>query len=137
MFLDFARKYEPEALSVLRIVTGFLYLPHGAQKLFGAFGGMGGQGATAAFPQLPWFAGVLEFFGGLLILFGIFTREVAFLLCGEMAVAYFRVNAPNGFLPLANHGELAVLFCFVFLLFVFAGGGSWAVERLWSRPFGR
>ena len=94
MIENIAHKYSSLTLPVLRIITGFLFFPHGAQKLFGWWGGMGGAGTVATFPQLPWFAGVVEFFGGLLILLGVFTRPVAFLLCGEMAVAYFKAHAP-------------------------------------------
>jgi putative oxidoreductase len=127
------RRFEPHALTLLRVVTGLLYMPHGAQKLFGWLGGMGGTGVTASFPDLVWFAGILEFFGGLGILLGVFTRPLAFLLCGEMAVAYFKVHAAGGFWPLLNHGELAVLYCFVFLFLTAAGGGPYAVDRLWHR----
>jgi putative oxidoreductase len=99
---------------------------HGAQKLFGAFGGMGGHGATAF--TLFWFAGILEFFGGLLILLGLLTRPVAFILCGEMAVAYFMVHAPGGFWPIQNKGELAVLYCFIFLYLAAAGPGPLSLD---------
>ena len=127
------RRFEPLALTVLRVVVGVLFMPHGAQKLFGWLGGMGGTGATASFPDLMWFSAILEFFGGLCILLGLFTRPIAFLLCGEMAVAYFKVHAPGGFWPLLNHGELAVLYCFVFLFLATAGGGPYTIERLWPR----
>lgn len=79
-------------------------------------------------------AGILEFFGGLLLLLGFFTRPVAFILSGLMAVAYFMVHAPNHFLPIINKGELAVIYCFVFLYFAFAGGGAWSLDRLiWKK----
>ncbi len=77
-----------------------------------------------------WFAGVMEFFGGLCVLLGLFTRPVAFLLSGEMAVAYFMGHAPRGFWPILNHGELAVLFCFIFLLLAVAGGGQFTLDKL-------
>jgi len=121
------------ALTLLRIVTGFLFMPHGAQKLFGWLGGMGGTGATASFPGLLWFAGVLESFGGLAILLGVFTRPIAFVLSGFMAAAYFMGHAPKGFWPVLNQGELAVLYCFIFLLLSAAGGGPLALERLWEK----
>jgi putative oxidoreductase len=121
------------ALTGLRIVTGFLFMPHGAQKLFGWLGGMGGTGATASFPGLLWVAGVLEFFGGLAILLGVFTRPIAFVLSGFMAAAYFMAHAPKGFWPVLNQGELAALYCFIFLLLSAAGGGSLALDRLWQR----
>ena len=121
------------ALTLLRIVTGFLFMPHGAQILFGWFGGMGPGRASAPFLGLIWFGGVLEFLGGLGILLGVFTRPIAFVLSGQMAVAYFMAHAPRGFWPLLNQGELAVLYCFVFLLLAAAGGGPCSVERLWQK----
>ncbi len=118
-------------LSVLRIITGFLYAAHGAQKLFGFLA------PPNAHPPLLFsfmgFAGFLEFFGGLLILIGLFTRPVAFILSGQMAVAYFMVHAPMGFWPIQNKGELAVLYAFVFLYLVAAGGGIWSLDRLMKR----
>src|SRR6202030_1279228 len=102
-------------LSLLRIVIGFTFCCHGAQKLFGVFGGMGGHGAKATVLSLLWFAAILEFFGGLLVMLGLFTSQVALILCGEMAVAYFREHAPRGCWPIVNMGELAVLYCFIFL----------------------
>ncbi len=120
-------------LSLLRIVIGFLFTCHGAQKLLGMVGGMNGHGAKAALFSFLWFAGILEFFGGLLILLGLFTRPVAFILCGEMAVAYFRTHAPRGFWPIRNGGELAVLYCFVFLYLFAAGPGPASLDRLIRR----
>lgn len=120
--------WAPRILSVLRIIVGFLFLWHGSQKLF-AFppspqGGGGGGFMT--------FAGILEFFGGLLILLGLFTRWTAFILSGMMAVAYWMAHGTSGkgFLPLMNGGELAVVYCFVFLYFFFAGGGVWSLDNL-------
>ncbi len=121
------------ALTLLRIVTGFLFMPHGAQKLLGWLGGMGGGGQTAPFLGLIWFAGVLEFFGGLAILLGVFTRPIAFVLSGFMAAAYFMGHAPKGFWPVLNQGELAVLYCFIYLLLSAAGGGPFALDRLWRK----
>jgi putative oxidoreductase len=118
---------------LLRIIAGFLFMPHGAQKLFGWLGGMGGTGASASFPDLIWVSGVLEFFGGLCILLGAWTRPVALLLSGQMAVAYFMGHASRGFWPLLNRGELAVLYCFVFLFLAAEGGGPFAVARLWQK----
>src|SRR5919108_237807 len=97
------------ALSLLRVIVGFTLCCHGLQKLFGFFGGMGGHGAKAAAFSLLWVAAILESFGGLLIILGLFTRPVPFVLCGEMAVAYFRVHAPRGAWPIVNMGELAVV----------------------------
>jgi putative oxidoreductase len=122
---------EPRARSLLRVVVGFAFCLHGFQKLFGFFGGMGGHGATAAFPSLFWFAAILECFGGLLLILGLLTRPVAFLLCGEMAVAYFKMHAPKGFWPILNGGELAVVYCFVFLYLAIAGPGPISIDRLW------
>jgi len=126
-------KYTALTLTLLRIIAGFLFMPHGAQQLFGWLGGMGETGASASFPDLIWVAGVLEFFGGLCILLGAWTRLVAFLLSGMMATAYFMGHASQGFWPLVNSGELAVLYCFVFLFLAAEGGGPFAVERLWQK----
>jgi putative oxidoreductase len=115
---------QPYALSVLRIVTGFLFCQHGVQKLFGALGARN----VAAFPSQAWFAGVLETFGGLLILLGLFTRPVAFILAGMMAVAYFQVHNPQGFWPILNRGELAALYCFVYLYLFTAGAGPLSLD---------
>jgi len=121
---------EPYTRSLLRIVAGFAFSLHGFQKLFGLFGGMGGKGAQAQFFSLMWTAGVLETFGGLLILIGLFNRPVAFVLAGEMAVAYFRAHAPRGFWPIRNGGELAVIYCFLFLYFFTTGPGPLSLDRL-------
>jgi len=100
------------------------------QKLLGLFGGMGGTGAKAHFLSLMWVAGCLETAGGLLILLGLFTTPVAFILCGEMAVAYFTQHYPRGFFPIRNGGELAVLYCFVYLYLFTAGPGPGSVDVL-------
>jgi putative oxidoreductase len=120
-------------LSLLRVIVGLTFSCHGAQKLFGLFGGMGGHGAKAAFLSLLWVAGILETFGGLLIILGLFTRPVAIILCGEMAVAYFKMHAPRGFWPILNMGELAVVYCFVFLYFFAAGPGPLSLDSLIRR----
>jgi putative oxidoreductase len=99
MFSSF-EKYTPATHSLMRIAVGALFLPHGGQKLFGWFGGMGGSGATVELFSKMGLAGVLEFFGGALILLGLFTRPVAFVLSGLMASAYFMAHASNGLLPL-------------------------------------
>ena len=122
-------KLQPYTQSLLRIVAGFTYSLHGFQKLFGLFGGIG-HGGRAHFFSLLWAAGVLETFGGLLILLGLFTRPVAVLLCGEMAVAYFKSHLPRGPLPISNGGELAVLYCFIFLYLVTAGAGPISLDRI-------
>jgi len=122
-------RLEPYTLAALRIVGGFLFSLHGFQKLFGMFGGLGGSGAQATLGSLTWFAGVLECFGGLLIVAGLFTRPVAFLLSGQMAVAYFMRHAPRGFWPNLNGGELAALYCFLFLFITAAGPGAFSLDR--------
>ncbi len=122
--------WTPRLLSVLRIVAALLFMQHGSQKLFGYPPSQ--QGPAGPLPPIVLVGGVLEFFGGLLLLFGLFTRPVAFLLSGMMAVAYFMAHAPRGFLPLVNQGELAVLYCFVFLYLCSAGGGAWSLDNILS-----
>ena len=124
---------EPLLRSIFRIVAGFLFSLHGFQKLFGAFGGMGGSGAKAEFFSLVWTAGFLETVGGLMILSGLVTRPTAFVLSGQMAVAYFMSHAPRGFWPINNGGELAALYCFLFLWLSAAGAGPLSVDRLLGR----
>jgi len=124
-------EWAPRLLSALRIVTGFLFMCHGSQKLFGF-------PVAPEMHQPPLFsllglAGVLEFFGGALILIGLLTRPVAFVLSGMMAVAYFMAHAPQGFLPILNKGELAVVYCFLFLYLSAAGGGEWSLDMLIHR----
>jgi putative oxidoreductase len=125
--------WSPKALAALRLVSGYLYLQHGTAKLLHV-------PHLAMFDQLPvlsliGFAGMLETVGGLLILVGLFTRPVAFILSGEMAVAYFTVHARQGyfFMPALNQGEVAVLYCFIFLFLATAGGGSWSIDALLAR----
>ena len=130
--VSFYSKWTPRLVSVLRIVVALLFIQHGGEKLFGF--PLSPRGAPDSLSLLMLVAGVLEFFGGLLILFGLFTRPVAFLLAGEMAVAYFMVHASQGFFPLQNRGELAALYCWVFLFLAVAGGGAWSLDRLlWRR----
>ncbi len=116
--------YAPQALAVLRIVTALLFIEHGTQKLFGF--PVPADGPAAG---LMLVAGILELVGGLLVLVGFFTRPVAFVLSGLMAVAYWMVHAPMGFFPVGNFGDAAVLFCFVFAYLVFAGPGAWSVNK--------
>ena len=115
-------------LSVLRIVTAAVYMEHGAQKMFGF---PPSDQPLPPFHLISQFglAGILELFGGLLLLIGLFTRPVAFILAGEMAVAYFQVHFPRGFFPLANKGEPAVVYCFIYLYLIFAGGGPWSIDH--------
>ncbi len=124
--------WTPRLLSVMRIIVAFLFIFHGAQKLFGyppASPPMQGP-----MPPLMLAAGILEVFGALLILCGLFTRPVAFILSGQMAIAYFMVHQPQTFLPFQNGGELAVLYSFVFLFFSVAGSGEWSLDRLFWEP---
>lgn len=116
------------AHGALRVVTGFLFLQHGFPKLIGALPGSGQPADPVPLGSLLGLSGVLEVFGGLLIVLGLFTRPVAFVLAGEMAVAYFMRHAPQGFWPGVNRGELAVLYCFVFLFLAAEGGGPWSLD---------
>ncbi len=111
-------------LNVLRIVTGLMFMQHGAQKLLGVFG----FSHPVALFSLFGLAGVLEFYGGLLIVLGLFTRPVAFVLAGEMAVAYFRAHFPASWIPIVNHGELAVLYCYIYLYLAANGGGAFSID---------
>jgi putative oxidoreductase len=118
------------ALAALRVIAGLVILQHGMQKMFGWFGGAGGvPGATAVFGTQSGYAAVLEMMSVLIVL-GLFTRPVAFLLSGEMAVAYFQFHFPRGFAPLQNHGEVPVLLCFIFLYVAVVGGGRYSVDGL-------
>lgn len=122
----------PYVLSILRIVVGLLFLEHGTVKLFGFPAPMA---PPAPFSML-WFAAVIEIAGGALLAVGLFTRAVAFIISGAMAFAYFLVHAPQSFYPYVNKGELAVVYCFVFFYFVFAGPGPWSLDALWQRKRG-
>ena len=120
-------------LALLRIVAGLMFMQHGAQKLFHVL-----VPPTMQMPTFPmfsqlWFAGVIELVGGALLVLGLFTRIVAFLASGEMAVAYFQAHAPQGFFPIVNQGELAVLYCFVWLMFAGTGPGRWSLDQLFAR----
>lgn len=123
--------WQPRVSSLLRIMTGLLFLQYGMAKLL-------------KFPAVPAFkdvtlfslyglAGTLELVGGALMILGLFTRPVAFILAGEVAFAYFLGHAPRGFLPILNGGNLAILFCFVFFYLSFAGAGPWSVDALWKK----
>lgn len=118
----------PQFRSLLRIVAAFVFMTAGSMKLFAFPAGMPPDGGTAAFGTQMWWAGALEVFGGGLLLIGLFTRPVAFLLAGEMAVAYFQAHAPGSFWPNLNGGVSAVLFCFVWLYFSAAGAGPWSLD---------
>jgi len=124
---NFTTTLQPHLLSVLRIVTGFLFIQHGGQKLLGYPVPMRSEFDLFS---LSGIAGSLELIGGALIIIGLFTRPTAFILSGLMAFAYFIAHAPQGFWPIVNKGELAALYCFVFLYFSVAGGGAWSLDSL-------
>jgi putative oxidoreductase len=128
--MKFLRPWRPQLLSVLRIMTGLLILQHGTGKYLNfPVGPM-----NNASPMTPGgAAGLIELVGGILIILGLFTRLAAFILSGTMAVAYFYAHAPRGFYPILNQGELAVLYCFVFLYLAAAGAGPWSLDRLMRR----
>jgi putative oxidoreductase len=120
---------EPYMLSFLRIVVGLLYMEHGLAKILD-FPHQPNHAPYVLSTLNPGLQGLLELVGGLLLALGLFTRTVAFILAGNMAVAYFMVHAPRGFFPLLNGGELAIVYCFVFLYFWIAGGGPLSLDRL-------
>jgi putative oxidoreductase len=129
----FSVTWTPRVQGLLRIVTAYLFLSHGTSKLLGF-------PQVAMFDKLQLFslmglAGTIEIVGGVLVLIGLFTRPAAFVLSGEMAFAYFMGHAPKGnfLLPMLNQGELAVLYCFVFLFFAVAGAGAWSIDALRKR----
>jgi putative oxidoreductase len=130
---SFFATWSPRTLSILRIVVGGLYIQHGTAKFLHV-------PHVASLDNVPLMSlggwgGVLELVGGFLLLIGLLTRPVAFLLSGEMAVAYFLVHAPRAPLPILNGGELAVVYCFLFLYFAVAGGGPWGVGGRSSSPY--
>jgi putative oxidoreductase len=123
---DLQTVWAPRMLSILRIVAALIFMAHGTQKLLGF--------PPSDSPGPPLFsliglAGVLELVGGALLLLGLFTRPVAFILSGQMAVAYWIAHAPQSFYPVLNGGDAAILYCFVFLYLVFAGGGAWSLDN--------
>ena len=125
-YSDTLDRYTPYALAALRIAAALIFIPHGTQKLFGF--PVPPQAGLPPFLSLYWIGGVMEVVGGILILLGLFTRPVAFLLSGEMAVAYWMFHAPQNLWPLLNRGDAAILYCFVFLLLVFTGPGAWSID---------
>jgi putative oxidoreductase len=125
MSLDRVSKYWPEALSIVRIVVGLLFLEHGTSKLLDF---PHGPVTHPAMGSLMWFQGVIELVGGVLLTVGFMTRPVAFILAGDMAVAYFMAHMSKGFFPMLNGGDAAILYCFIFLLFFVTGGGRWAAD---------
>ena len=125
------QSWAPRLLSVLRIIVGLLFIEHGTSKFF-AFPS-GGETGTVALFSLIGLSGVLELVGGVLLTLGLFTRITAFILSGEMAVAYFMVHAPSSFFPLLNRGEPAVFYCFFFLYLAAAGPGPWSIDAMRRR----
>ncbi|MCZ4074072.1 DoxX family protein [Agrobacterium sp. LMR679] len=118
-------RYRPQALGALRIMTALLFVAHGTQKLFG----FPASQMEGSLPTLMLVAALLEFVGGILVLIGLFTRPVAFILSGQMAVAYFMAHAPSNFFPALNGGDAAILFCFIFLYLFVAGPGAFSVDE--------
>jgi putative oxidoreductase len=116
--------YQSRLYALMRIVVGFLFLCHGIQKLFGGLGG-----TRVPLASLLGLAGIIEFFGGLLVMIGLFASWAAFLSSGQMAMAYFMAHFARGLLPIQNQGELAVLYAFVFLYIAAYGSGPWSVDR--------
>ncbi|NTB96592.1 DoxX family protein [Agrobacterium tumefaciens] len=121
---DSLSRYRPQALGALRIMTALLFMAHGTQKLFG----FPASQMEGSLPTLMLVAALLEFVGGILVLIGLFTRPVAFILSGQMAVAYFMAHAPSNFFPALNGGDAAILFCFIFLYLFVAGPGAFSVD---------
>ena len=130
------RSWAPQLLSLLRIIAAFLFMQVGTAKLFAFPAAVMPGGGTAPPGTLPWVAGVLETFGGALLLVGLFTRPVAFILSGEMAFAYFIGHAPRGLWPVLNEGSGAILFCFIYLYLSAAGPGPWSVDAALRRRRG-
>ncbi|HEX8653953.1 MAG TPA: DoxX family protein [Allosphingosinicella sp.] len=129
--LDRLPPWTPYALAALRIIAGLLFLAHGLVKMFGfPEGAQPGQQALFTFVGI---GGAIEVVTGILIVLGLFTRFAAFIASGEMAVAYWMFHAPSGFYPILNGGELAILYCFLFLYFVFSGPGAWSLDGAMRR----
>lgn len=124
--LGFLNRYTDYAYALLRIVSGFLFIFHGSQKLFGFPGGV-----PEGIPEfIIYIAGPIELVGGILIMIGLFTRQAAFLCSGLMAAAYFMAHATSALFPILNRGELAIMFCFVYLYIACVGSGIWSIDRM-------
>jgi len=125
-------RYAPQALSLLRIIASLIFLMHGSSKLMGYPAPV----PPMALPEvgsLLWIGGAIELVGGLMLMVGLLSRPVAFILSGEMAVAYWMYHAPQSTFPLQNGGDAAILYCFVFLLIAAAGPGPWSLDAAWTR----
>jgi putative oxidoreductase len=120
--------YAPYVLSIARIVIALLFFEHGLSKLYGF-----PQDSVKTLLTLGWFSGVIEFAGGALLTIGLWSRFAAFIMSGEMAFGYFMSHAPRGFFPMLNGGDAAILYCFIFLYFAFAGPGPWSIDALIQR----
>jgi putative oxidoreductase len=130
---SFMSKYSSSCYALMRVVVGFLFLCHGSQKLFDFPSGM--PAGVPAF--ITYVAGPIELIGGILVMIGLFTHWAAFITSGQMAVAYWMVHGPKALLPIQNNGELAVIYCFVFLFIASEGGGIWSVDSLRSSGSGK
>jgi putative oxidoreductase len=126
--MDSVVVWAPRVLSIVRIMAALLFLEHGTTKLLGF-----PAGNQPAMFTLSWTQGVIELVGGLLLAVGLFTRPVAFILAGDMAVAYFMAHAPQSFFPIINRGDAAILYCFIFFYIFFAGPGPWSLDAMWGR----
>lgn len=127
---EFSERWAPYAVAALRIVTALLFLEHGTAKLLGF------PETAMAYPpmwSLLWVAGWMEIIGGLLLLAGLWTRWIAFLLAGEMAIAYWYVHAPQSPFPLVNQGEAAILYTFIFIMLAVVGAGEWSIDKIRAR----
>ena len=130
MFESLETTWAPRMLSVLRIVSGLIFMAHGTGKWLN----FPPLGRAPELASMSGAGGVIELVGGPLLVLGLFTRPVAFILSGEMAIAYWWSHAPRNFYPLLNGGDAAILYCFIFLYIVFAGGGAWSLDRLiWKK----
>ena len=127
---EFSERWAPYAVAALRIVTALLFVMHGTSKMLDMpHTSMSGPAMWSLF----WVAGIIELVGGTLVLIGLFTRWASFILAGEMAIAYFMIHAPQSAYPMINHGEAAVLFCFIFLLLVATGAGRFSIDAIIAR----
>ena len=129
--MDSLTKWSPQVRSILRIVAALLFMEHGLMKLFQFPAAQ--PGVPDPLPTLLIAAAAIEVIGGALLTIGLFTRAVAFICSGEMAVAYFKAHAPGSFWPALNGGDAAILYCFVFLYFAFAGPGAWSIDAIWRK----